>query len=259
LVSDCHQQIIDIKIFTIITRLLLPSMRVNISPMKNSEGQVAEIYLDSRAQILCPPQLIPAPGQYLLAHACASSEPLAVPIFFSDSAPNGFRAAPYLSLAWTPGIQLNLRGPLGHGFSMPAAARKVALIAFDESPERLRGLISIAFKQGAEVVLGTDVLADDLPEAVEVQPLQALKYIYQWADYAAFDTARENLPELKKLLGVGNADLRNLKSLPETQVLVRAPMPCGALAECGVCALTIRHEWKMICKDGPVFDLASIL
>ncbi len=225
-------------------------MRVNISPMRNSQGQLLEIYLDSRAQILCPPQLIPAPGQYILAHAPSSGDPLAVPVFFSDSAPNGFRAAPYLPLSWTPGTQLNLRGPLGHGFTVPAAARKIALIAFDDSPERLRGLIPIAFKQKAEVVLVSNMAAHDLPEAVEVQPLQALKDIYQWADYAAFDATRENLPRLGKMLGVGNQ--------PQAQVLVRAPMPCGAIAECGVCSIIIHREWKMICKDGPVFDLDSV-
>ena len=99
------------------------------------------IWIPARGS-LCPPDLIPAPGQYILAHARGSDSPLAVPVFFSDSAPNGFRAAPFLPLAWTPGTQLNLRGPLGHGFSIPAFARKVALIAFDESPARLRGLIS---------------------------------------------------------------------------------------------------------------------
>jgi hypothetical protein len=229
-------------------------MRVNISPMKNGAGQLAEIYLDSCARIICPPELIPSPGQYLLAHAHGSDAPLAIPVFFSDSAPNGFRSAPYLPLSWTPGTQLDLRGPLGHGFSVPAFARKVALIAFDESPARLRGLISIALKQEAEVVLVCDTSVDNVPEAVEVQPLQAMNDIYQWADYAAFDVERENLNQLWGMLGKGN----QAKGPREAQVLVRAPMPCGALAECGICALTVRHEWKMICKDGPVFELNSI-
>ena len=220
--------------------------------MKNGKGQVAEVYLDSRARILCPPELIPAPGQYVLAHASASGDPLAVPVFFSDSAPNGFLAAPGLPSTWTPGTKLNLRGPLGHGFSIPAAARKVALIAFDESPERLRGLIPIAFKLGAEVVLVSDVAANDLPEAVEVQPLQALSEICQWADFAAFDVSRENLPGLRERLKAGNSTLSESKG--QAQILIRAPMPCGAVAECGVCAVNIRNEWKLICKDGPVFE-----
>jgi len=229
-------------------------MRVNISPMKIGEGQLFEIYLDSSIRIICPPELIPAPGQYILAHASGSDSPLAVPVFFSDSAPNGFRSAPMINSAWNPGTRLNLRGPLGRGFSIPSFARKVALIAFDESPARLRGLILIALKLDAEVVLVSDSALDDIPEVVEVQPLQAMTDIYQWADYAAFDVARENLNQLKEKFGRMN----QAKSPREAQVLVRAPMPCGALAECGVCALTIRHEWKMICKDGPVFEMKEL-
>ncbi|HLA87615.1 MAG TPA: hypothetical protein VJL10_06320 [Anaerolineales bacterium] len=223
--------------------------------MKIGEGQLYEIYLDSGARITCPPELIPAPGQYLLAHAPASDSPLAVPVFFSDSAPNGFRSAPLLDSSWNPGTRLNLRGPLGHGFSIPAFARKVALIAFDDSPARLRGLISIALKQEAEIVLVCNLEAAELPEAVEVQPLQALMDIYQWADYAAMDVRRENLHQLMEMLG----KQEHVRARSEAQILVRAPMPCGALAECGVCALTLRHKWKMICKDGPVFDIKELL
>ena len=233
----------------------MPSMRVNISPMKSGEGQLYEIYLDSSARIICPSELIPAPGQYLLAHAYGSDAPLALPVFFSDSAPNGFRSAPLLDSSWVPGTQLNLRGPLGHGFSIPVFARKVALLAFDDSPARLRGLIPVALKQGAEIVLICDSIVEDVPEAVEVQPTQAMMDIYHWADYAAFDIGRENLNQLREKFG----KMEQTKSPREAQVLVRAPMPCGALAECGVCALTIRHEWKIVCKDGPVFEMKELL
>jgi dihydroorotate dehydrogenase electron transfer subunit len=223
--------------------------------MKNGEGQVFEIYLDSRIHIHCPPDLIPAPGQYLLAHARGSDSPLAVPLFFSDSAPNGFRSAPLVDSPWQPGTHLNLRGPLGRGFLIPAFARKVALIVFDDSPSRLRGLIPLALKQGAEVVLVSNTALEDISEEVEVQPLQAMFEIYRWADFAAFDMERENLIHLKENFG----KLDQAKAPREAQILVRTPMPCGALAECGVCALTIHHEWKMICKDGPVFEMKELL
>ena len=233
----------------------MPSKRVNISQMKNGEGQLHEIYLDSSARIICPPELIPTPGQYLFAHAPESDVPLAVPVYFSDSAPNGFRSAPLVDSSWMPGTRLNLRGPLGHGFSLPASARKMALIAFDGSPAHLRGLIPIALKQGAEIVLVCDTTVDDMSEAVEVQPLQAMMDIYQWADFAAFDVGRENLNQLREKFG----RVEQAKSPREAQILIRAPMPCGALAECGVCALTMHHEWKMICKDGPVFEMKELL
>ncbi len=216
--------------------------------MKTGEGQLKEIYLDSSARIVCPPELIPAPGQYLLGDMTASNAAVAVPIFPSESTPDGFRSAPTLPSAWIPGARLNLRGPLGHGFSIPSFARKIALIAFDDSPARLRGLIPLAFKQNAEVVLVCNSIVNDLPEFVEVQPLQALTEIVAWADFIAADVVRENLNQFQETLG----------RAPETQVLIRAPMPCGALAECGACALTIGYHWKMICKDGPVFTVGEL-
>ncbi|MCA2000762.1 MAG: hypothetical protein LDL51_02735 [Chloroflexi bacterium] len=217
--------------------------------MKNGQGKVAEIFLDSRTRLICPQELIPAPGQYLHAHAVDSDDPLAASVFFSDSAVDGFLAAPGLSRSWQPGTQLRLRGPLGHGFIIPAAARRIALVAFDDSPERLRGLIPLAFQQEAEIVLVCDASPHDFPEAVEVQPLQALGEICRWADFAAFDAARENLSRLVAM--VKGASLRG-------QILTRAPMPCGALAECGVCSLLVRNEWKQICRDGPVFALSDL-
>ena len=228
---------------------------VNIFPMKIGQGIVEEIFLDGSARISCPLDLIPAPGQYLLAHADASDSPLPVSIFSSLPAPHGFRSAPPVPASWRPGQPLNLRGPIGHGFTLPTAARKLALIAFDDSPARLLGLIPLALKQTAEIVLVSDREAGELPEIVEVQPLRALMDVLQWSDYAAVDVERENLSRLKEMLG-GNPQV-TAKS--EAQVLVRALMPCGALADCGVCALSLRHEWKMICKDGPVFWLKELL
>lgn len=222
--------------------------------MKIDKGIIKEIFLDGSARIDCPPELIPTPGQYLLAHTPASNSPTADSVFFSRSAPNGFIAATPVPNSWSPGTTLNLRGPLGHGFIIPAAARKIALIAFDDSPTRLHGLIPLALKQGAEIVLLCDSPANDLPEVVEVQPLRAMPEILRWADFAAIDVARENLNQLREKMGEG----KQAKAQCEAQVLIRTQMPCGALAECGVCAVVIRHQWKMACKDGPVFDWKEI-
>jgi NAD(P)H-flavin reductase len=224
--------------------------------MKTAKGKLEEIFLDGSARIVCPPELIPAPGQYLLAHADASDSPLAVPLFSSLAGPHGgFRSAPPLPVSWRPGQTLNLRGPIGHGFTLPHSARKVVLVAFDESPARLQGMIPQALRQNAEVVLVGKVEFADLPEVVEVQPLNTLPDVLSWADYAAMDVSRENLNQLRERL----AGREQATAKLEAQVLVGAPMPCGAMADCGVCALVIRHDWRMICKDGPVFGLGELL
>ncbi|MBL8100827.1 MAG: hypothetical protein JNK81_16715 [Anaerolineales bacterium] len=222
--------------------------------MKTGQGKIAEILLDGSMRIECSPDLIPSPGQYLHAHKPASDLSLPVSLFQMDSSPNGFRSAPPTPLDWHPGDLINLRGPLGHGFHIPSSAKKIALIALDESIARLYGLISLSLKQNREVVLVCDSTSQDLPEAVEVQPLQALSDVLKWADYLAIDIARQNLNQLKEKFGEQQPTINKI----EAQILIHTSMPCGGIAECGVCALTLNHEWKMICKEGPVFNFLSL-
>ena len=220
--------------------------------MHTGKGQVVELILRDRlrhARLTCPENLIPAPGQYLLA-SDESDLPLPVSIFYTDSEPQGFIAAAPVPDSWNPGRELYLRGPLGRGFALPSSARKVALVSFDDSPARLHGLIQPALNQDALVVLLSDTGVDKLPDEVEVQPVSALDEIIQWADYAAFDVAREHLPKMGERLFNGTQARVSF----ETQILVRTPVPCGGIAECGVCTVIVKSGWKMACKEGPVFD-----
>lgn len=222
--------------------------------MHSDQGQLLELYYDierAAARILCPPQLVPAPGQYLLAHD-GSDAPLAVSVFPAGPAVDGFLAAPSLPRAWTPGTPLHLRGPLGRGFSLPSTARRVALLAWNDLPARLLALLPQAFEQGAAVTLVCATTPRDLPPEVEVQPVQALEEALAWADFLAVDVGRESLPGLRERLG------KQAQPAAQIQVLVHTGMPCGALAECGVCAVRMRNGWKMACKDGPVFDWSEL-
>ena len=230
-----------------------------------AEGIIKElVLLDGKpsARIQCEPSLIPAPGQYLLAFAKASNSPLAASVFSAKSFADSFLVAPPMLTSWNPGTRLHLRGPLGHGFILPNNARRVALIVLDtqqasasDSPARLLALLDPTLKQEASVVLICPTPPDDLPLQIEVQPISALLDICNWADYIAMDAARESLSELKKMLGRGNPFM--VKN--EAQILIRTAMPCGALAECGVCSIESHHGQLLACKDGPVFDLKDLL
>ena len=203
------------------------------------------------ARFACPEFLVPSPGQYLLT-SHSSDLLLPVPIFYTESVPQGFIGpAPE---SWKPGDPLALRGPLGRGFLLPASARRVGLVSFDGSPARLRGLIRPALRQEASVVVLCDTETDHLPDEVEVQPLAALGEILEWADFVALDVERENFKELHERLEKPN----HLLALSNVQILIRTPIPCGGLAECGVCAVTTRSDWRLACKDGPVFPLSEL-
>jgi len=224
--------------------------------MHTGKGQVLETILEDGqrlARISCPANLIPSAGQYLLA-SDTSDSPLPVPLYYTDSALEGFLAAAPIPESWIPGTVISLRGPLGRGFAVPVFARKIALVAFDDSPLRLRGLIRPALKQGAAVVLVSDFHVDNLSDEVEAQPLSALQDVMAWADYAAFDVARVNLFELRERLRV----LKQAQAASEAQVLIRTAVPCGGVADCGVCGVSLKSGWQLACKDGPVFDLREI-
>ena len=224
--------------------------------MHTGKGQVLELILEDRCRymrIACPPNLIPTPGQYLLA-SLGYDATLPTPLFYTDTAPQGFVAATPETAVWSPGLTLYLRGPLGRGFSLPLVARKVGLVAFDDSPAYLRGLIRPALRQDAAVVLVCGAVPDNLPDDVEVQPLSALNDILEWAEYLALTVTRKNLNQLKEQLGRWQRSASGLAA----QVLIRTPVPCGGIAECGVCSVTLRSDWKLACKDGPVFDWKEI-
>lgn len=196
------------------------------------------------------------PGQYLLAQPVGDCTVLPQPIFVSGGADRLFDLAARLPPGWLAGARLALRGPLGCGFRLPPTARKVALAALDGCPERLLPLARRSLAQGGDVTLyGSDHLPERLPLAVEALPLSQLHQSLTWADYLALDAPLDLLGELPDRLGLTQGQ----RCPCPAQVLVVTPMPCGGVAECGVCAVHTTRGWRLACKDGPVFDLEQLL
>jgi|WetSurSiteA1Bulk_404760.scaffolds.fasta_scaffold33793_2 NAD(P)H-flavin reductase len=223
--------------------------------MKTGQGVVQEIFFEriAVARLTCPNGLIPAAGQYLLADATfEQSSIIPVPIFPAGSADGGFLAAFPFPTNWHPGTSLSLRGPLGNGFNLPAASRSVALVSFSDTVQRLAALIVPAIAQGAAVTMISAQPPTGLPNAVEIMPIESLPEALHWADYIALDMPREMVPSLPNLLP-------NNGIVCTAQVLLTSPMPCGGRGDCGVCAVSVKRGYKLICKDGPVFDLKNFL
>ncbi len=227
-------------------------MRTSIARVREIQSQAGGL----AAWIDCPTAAIPAVGQYTLAvNPEDESALVASPVFLAERGADGFLAAPPVPAQWMPGTTLILRGPLGYGFSLPVMARRVALAAFDETADRLLPLVSLALAQGAAVALFNDAALPSLPSAVEAYPFNSLPELLAWADFLALCLPIAALPELRSRLGMG---IHERLSCP-AQALVLAAMPCGGLAECGVCAIPAPRGWKLACKDGPVFNLEEIL
>jgi hypothetical protein len=196
-------------------------------------------------------------GRYVMAWSPEDSDaPLATPLFAARIEARGFQGASPIPSSWEPGTRLQLRGPLGKGFTPPANLRRLALASLDESMSRLQPLMQTALEQGAAVALFTDHGVSNLPSAVEVNPLETLQEALTWADYLAVDLPREAIPELSRFMGV---ERRPRALACPAQALVHLAMPCGGLAGCGACAVETRGGWKLACEDGPVFELIDLL
>lgn len=224
--------------------------------MRAYPGKVREIRIDlmgrASAWISCPKQAIPSPGRYLWV-----SYPGAIwgtPLFLERALEDGFLAAPPAPSSWEPGDVLSLCGPLGRGFKLPLSTRRLVLASLTPGAARLLPLAEQAIRLGAEVALYCDFPLPELPSALEASPLSDLPEAMDWADYLALDLPLEQLPLLREYL---RSDNRNL-TIPPGQVLLSSDIPCGGRAECGVCAIKTRRGWKLICEDGPVFELDEV-
>jgi dihydroorotate dehydrogenase electron transfer subunit len=180
---------------------------------------------------------------------------LAVPVFGCQVVEDGFLAPPPLPSNWSPGMRLRLRGPIGNGFRMPENTRRLALAGLGGSALRLLPLAHQALSQGAAVVLYCDVPPLDLPLDVEIGPIRDLPETLAWSDYLALEVPMANLPDILPALGLSRLDVQ---PACRVEVLIAADMPCGGLAECGVCAVGNGGRWKLACKDGPVFSLDTL-
>jgi dihydroorotate dehydrogenase electron transfer subunit len=227
-----------------------------INSMKAYAARVSAMALDERnklaARLETDEVINLAPGQYFLvddgAGICAQT------IFCTHLEGTSLLALPPLPGMWQPGLSLRLLGPMGSGFALPAPLRRLALAVIEGSPAYLLGLARHANQQGAEVALFAESPLPPLPAWLEASPLTALPEALAWADFLALDLTAQALPRLRHWLGLPSPD-----GCPcPAQALVRLPMPCGAVAECGACAVTVRRGWRLVCKDGPVLNLNDL-
>lgn len=217
-----------------------------------------EAYQNATARLTCPPEAAPKPGQYLLAFDPSNEMEVVPTALFAagevEPAAAGSTSLPILAAlpaGWQPGVELSLRGPLGRGFELPRRAQRVALAGLADNPGRLLPLVGLALRQGADVVMCCQRQPKGLPLAVEVRGLDSLPEALRWADYVAVDVPIEGIEIL-------SGHLSRIPRVVLGQALVFTPMPCGGLAQCGVCTLAKRSGGWLLCEDGPVMELNQL-
>jgi hypothetical protein len=197
-------------------------------------------------------KLGPAPGQYLLA--CDDDCLLPFPLFSAGITPKGFLAAPPIPSTWQAGTTTQVRGPIGKGFQLTGKIRHLMLVAFDNAIHRILPMGNSALKQDTSVTLFADPPLPSLPPSIEAYPLSLIAENLQWADFVIADIPIASLAAWRERFGLAIDEPFPCPG----QALVVSSMPCGGLADCGVCAIPFRRTWKMCCKDGPVFNLSDL-
>jgi hypothetical protein len=230
--------------------------------MNSSYATILEIQqnLDGTRQAIIdwPGGKKPLPGQYLQAFNLAEPDaPTPVSLFpgglpEEDQDLTSWLTAPTVPASWNPADQLLLRGPLGNGFTIPEGPLRAALVAFGNLADFLLPIAGKVLATKGEVALFTDSPFPHLPASIEVNPLNGLADGVRWADYLAGCTTLQMVPETRSIL-------RKTGARPNSQILVLSPMPCGAMAACGICAIkTGTGKNLLLCEDGPVLSWRSI-
>lgn len=192
-------------------------------------------------------------------------------------------------LAWLSreraGDTLDVTGPWGHGFTLDRRARTLLLIGQGTGLAALLLLAQQAIAQGCAVTLLAGAADESLlpppwllPSEVEYQsvvgaatellepqnqeprtrnqttPTSAHPLtrpsLLTWADQVCAALPEEQLPLLRDAISA--AKYRWERGF--ASVLREGPLMCGT-GTCGVCAVETRRGPRMLCSDGPVFDL----
>ena len=173
----------------------------------------------------------------------------------------------------TPGMRVNMIGPLGQGYRVPPETTRLLLVADTPHLPLLLPLALRELARGCNVAL--ILTASDqahlfpirlLPPALEVYAVTndglpgrqgdvpaPFPDLARWADCIclAHDAAvYPALAESVRQVRVGRAQRF-------AQALIMPPLACGVGA-CQGCAVETRQGVKLACSDGPVFDLLDL-
>jgi dihydroorotate dehydrogenase electron transfer subunit len=194
----------------------------------------------------------------------AAAEPALgqVGLLFAPRADRGLR---WLARA-RAGDALDVIGPLGRPFGIEAGTRALLLVGSGATLGALLLLANEALARGASATLLAAADAPELlppsfllPDAIEYQSVVGLAsevYAAQhivWADQIGAALPPSQVAALRE--AVRAARVRTQRGF--ARVLLDGEIVCGVGA-CGACALTLRAGKRLLCTDGPVFDLRDL-
>jgi hypothetical protein len=219
-------------------------------PVIRTRARLRAVGLDPSGQtaatIECPPTALPEAGQALLATPRLAPPPIPFSLYPFELEPDGFRCLIPAGQRWLPGDELDVMGPIGHGFKPPEGADRWLLISAAGGAGPLTPLIAAALASDAAVALDCPDPPVDLNSEVEL--LAAAEEALGWADYMAINLGPKPIADLRLLIGLAAPFA---PSCP-TDVLLPWELPCG-FGGCLSCGLATPDGWRLACRAGPVF------
>ncbi len=218
--------------------------------------------IGNQVRIHLETDLIPAPGQLVLARLAATADPyLRLPFFPSALSQTGFAvdvasAHPALRLLG-PGSTVDLIGPVGIQIGGLPPRSRLLLIA-DADPALLLPFASRAVADGgtATLLLARPYPLDALDPEIEIRVGDLFSLAAEFA-MTADRVLIHTHPTWHQPLRQQLTQARAFVPPDYAYALVERSLPCG-LGACGACAVRTTRGWKWACLDGPFFSLAEL-
>jgi dihydroorotate dehydrogenase electron transfer subunit len=252
-------------------------MRIHLAPLTATTlirpgVQLLELHAPNLAQTV-------QPGQFCMVRCSATdaSDPLLRRPFYVHGI-NRSRGTCTLYVhvqgrgsAWLAAQQegaiLDILGPLGHGWTLRPTTRNALLIGEERSLSALTLLAQVALEQDIAVtfinqsqtleasyppaLLSPEVEYHVVTEAQDKHLISTLTPMLSWADATYTSVSHETslalYTQFERLRGKGFA-----------QGAITRPLVCGT-GVCFACSVETRTGQRLVCRDGPVFDLRDIV
>ena len=170
-------------------------------------------------------------------------------------------------VAQPKGAILDILGPLGHGWTLRPTTRNALLIGEERSISALTLLAQVALEQDIAVtlinhsrtpeesyppaLLSPEVEYHVVTEEQDTSLIQTLTNILPWADASYSSVSHETSLTLYN-------HFERLRGKDFAQGAITRPLVCGT-GVCFACSVETRTGQKLVCRDGPVFDMRDIV
>jgi dihydroorotate dehydrogenase electron transfer subunit len=164
------------------------------------------------------------------------------------------------------GESLDILGPLGNGFEVHHSSHNLLLIAggIGIAPLAFLAEKAVAYDLSVKLILGTTTASQQYVgiDGVEIVRVTedgslgekglATDFVSPYVEWADQIFACGPIPMYRTMIKMGSET-----EVKKAQILLEQVMACGVGA-CRGCAAPTHRGMKMVCLDGPVFDLGEI-